>query len=38
VPGIWKNKSYPSLKPLKAWFDDLKIRTEFFRKWMMDDN
>lgn len=33
VPDMWKNKSYPSLKPLSSWYDDLIQRVEFFRGW-----
>ncbi|KAL4466850.1 hypothetical protein ABPG74_010447 [Tetrahymena malaccensis] len=34
VPEMWKARSYPSLKPLQSWFDDLVKRTEFFRQWL----
>lgn len=37
VPDLWKARSYPSLKPLSSWFEDLVKRTEFFRSWMMMD-
>jgi dynein heavy chain len=29
VPQMWVKKSYPSLKPLAGWFEDLKLRCEF---------
>lgn len=33
VPAIWNKKSYPSLKSLSSYFDDLLQRIEMFRKW-----
>ncbi|EGR30170.1 hypothetical protein IMG5_139330 [Ichthyophthirius multifiliis] len=38
VPDMWKGKSYPSLKNLSSWFDDLIKRTDFFRNWLLADN
>jgi len=35
VPVLWKSKSYPSLKPLASWFDNLIQRIEFFREWLL---
>lgn len=35
VPDLWKDKSYPSLKSLSAWFEDMILRVEFFRSWMI---
>jgi len=37
VPELWKARSYPSLKPLSSWFEDLVRRTEFFRSWLISD-
>jgi dynein heavy chain len=34
VPGSWKGKSYPSLKPLGSYIADLKHRLEFFKTWV----
>lgn len=34
VPQIWKGKSYPSLKPLASWFEDLILRCKFFNDWL----
>jgi len=34
VPGIWAGVSYPSLKPLSSWFEDMILRVEFFREWV----
>uniref|UniRef100_A0A7S4KKQ0 Dynein heavy chain n=1 Tax=Prymnesium polylepis TaxID=72548 RepID=A0A7S4KKQ0_9EUKA len=33
VPAIWTKKSYPSLKPLAAWVDDLAMRLAFIKNW-----
>jgi dynein heavy chain len=38
VPLNWKSKSYPSLKPLASWFDDLCKRIEFFKNWLYADS
>jgi dynein heavy chain len=37
VPENWKSKSYPSLKPLSSWFEDFKVRVDFFRSWLNSD-
>eukprot|EP01035_Chromulina_nebulosa_P016877 gene16877-22365_t len=34
VPSIWNNVSYPSLKPLSPWFQDLLQRLEFLSNWI----
>lgn len=34
VPELWSTKSYPSLKPLSAWFADLAERLSFIRGWI----
>ena len=34
VPQIWKSVSYPSLKPLSAWVNDLMDRLEFIHDWI----
>eukprot|EP00854_Cymbomonas_tetramitiformis_P003900 gene3900-4861_t len=33
VPEIWSAKSYPSLKALSAWIEDLRERLDFIKKW-----
>ena len=37
VPDIWKQKSYPSLKPLAGYFSDFLLRIEFLRRWFQGD-
>jgi dynein heavy chain len=34
VPAIWSEKGFLSLKPLAAWYDELKQRIVFFNKWI----
>jgi len=34
VPKAWADVSYPSLKPLGSYIGDLKLRLDFFRKWL----
>jgi dynein heavy chain len=33
VPGVWKELSYTSQKPLSSWIIDLNDRVEFMRDW-----
>lgn len=35
VPKVWKNVSYPSLKPLGSYMADLKLRIDFFKNWVV---
>ncbi|XXQ31525.1 Dynein heavy chain AAA lid domain containing protein [Plasmodiophora brassicae] len=34
VPRLWASVSYPSLKPLSSWADDLSRRIAFLRDWV----
>jgi len=34
VPDVWTPRSYPSLKPLNAWFKDLTQRLDFMVNWV----
>ncbi|XP_044007935.1 dynein axonemal heavy chain 3 [Aphidius gifuensis] len=37
VPNVWDKKSYPSLKPLGSYINDLLLRIDFFQKWIDHD-
>jgi dynein heavy chain len=34
VPDLWMKKSYPSLKKLGGYINDLKARMNFFNTWI----
>lgn len=37
VPNEWDKKSYPSLKPLASYINDLLTRIDFFNDWIVND-
>lgn len=34
IPSAWMKKSYPSLKPVASYLNDLRIRVMFFKNWI----
>lgn len=34
IPRLWASKSFPSMKPLEGYFNDLLARLAFFNKWI----
>lgn len=34
IPGLWKNYSYPSLKPLALYLSNLSVRLRYFQSWL----
>eukprot|EP00826_Nyctotherus_ovalis_P001946 TRINITY_DN10368_c0_g2_i3.p1 TRINITY_DN10368_c0_g2~~TRINITY_DN10368_c0_g2_i3.p1 ORF type:complete len:549 (+),score=111.08 TRINITY_DN10368_c0_g2_i3:59-1705(+) len=38
VPILWKENSYPSLKPASSWVKDLQRRIDFFQQWIGQGN
>lgn len=38
VPEFWAKVAYPSVKPLSAWVQDLIMRVDMFREWVVRGN
>lgn len=38
MPANWESVAYPSLKPLSAWYVDLKARVMFLEEWLVNGN
>ncbi|KAJ1549535.1 Dynein heavy chain 7, axonemal [Cladochytrium tenue] len=36
IPSVWAKRSYPSMKTLGGYFNDLLARLQFFRRWIDD--
>jgi len=36
IPKVWMDNSYPSLKPLPGYIENIKQRVDFFKKWIAE--